>query len=89
MSEGINVRFADTLHQFIQSRVGGSGLYRSADEYICDLVRRDYEREEERKWEWLRDELTPGAQADESRFLPLDADAVLRKAKALRQAHVS
>jgi len=86
MSQGINISLADTLHHFIQTRVSSSGLYGSADEYIGDLVRRDYEREEERKWGWLRDELTPGTQADESEFIPLDANAVLQKAKALRQA---
>ena len=73
MAEGIDVRFAGTLQQFIQQRVGGSGLYSSASEYIRDLVRRDYEREEERK----------------SEFLPLDADEFLQKAKARRTPHGS
>jgi antitoxin ParD1/3/4 len=86
MAEGINVRFSGALQQFIHERVGAKGLYGSASEYIRDLVRRDYEREEERKWTWLRGELKSGAEADESQFVPLDAEAMLRKARALRKA---
>jgi hypothetical protein len=40
MAEGINVRFAGTLQQFIHQRVSDSGLYSSASEYIRDLVHR-------------------------------------------------
>lgn len=87
MAEGINVRFAGVLQQFIQERVGTKGLYSSASEYIRDLVRRDFEREEERKWNWLRDELKAGVEADESQFVPLDGEAILQKAKALRRSH--
>ena len=89
MAEGINVRFAGALQQFIHERIGGTGLYSSASEYIRDLVRRDYEQEQEKKWAWLRNELTPGVQADESQFIPLDAEAVIKKAKARRKAHAS
>ena len=87
MAEGINVRFAGPLQQFIHERTGDSGLYGSASEYIRDLVRRDYEREEKRKWSWLREELKAGANADENQFVPLDAATVLRKAKASRATH--
>lgn len=87
MAEGINVRFAGPLQEFIQSRVSEAGLYNSASEYIRDLVRRDYEREEERKADWLRHELAPGMRADESAFSPLDADALIRKAKSRRESH--
>jgi len=87
MAEGINVRFAGTLQKFISERVGDSGLYGSASEYIRDLVRRDYERDEKRKWGWLREELKAGAGADESQFVPLDAGSLLRKAKARKASH--
>jgi antitoxin ParD1/3/4 len=88
MAEGINVRFAGNLRQFIHQRVSGSGLYSSASEYIRDLVRRDYELEEERKSAWLRDELRTGVAADESQFVPLDGAALLTKAKARSKSHV-
>jgi Arc/MetJ-type ribon-helix-helix transcriptional regulator len=43
------------LQQFILERVRVSGLYGSASEYIRDLVRRDYEREDARKVAWVVD----------------------------------
>lgn len=85
MSEGINVRFAGELQRFIKSRTADSGLYGSASEYIRDLVRRDYEREEQHKWQLLRRELAPGLRAGEAEFLPLDADDVIAEAKQRRR----
>jgi len=87
MAEGINVRFAGELQRFIRGRVDeGLGLYGSASEYIRDLVRRDYEREERHKWQMLRDELKPGVTADESAFVALEADKVIAQAKARRKS---
>ena len=84
MAEGVNVRFAGELQRFIQNRVGVSGIYASASEYIRDLVRHDYEREEQRKTIWLRQELKPGLEAAESAFTELDADSFISEAKARR-----
>lgn len=84
MAEGVNVRFAGELQRFIQSRVGVSGIYASASEYIRDLVRRDYEREEARKAIWLRQELKPGLDAGDSEFTELNADNLISEAKARR-----
>jgi antitoxin ParD1/3/4 len=89
MAEGVNVRFAGELQRFIQDRTGESGLYASASEYIRDLVRRDYEREEQRKWAWLSQELKPGAEAPETSFVPLEADNLIAEAKARRKKHGS
>ncbi len=87
MSEGVNVRFAGKLQKFIRTRVEESGLYSSASEYVRDLVRRDYEREEQRRWAWLRSELEPGSNAPDSEFVPLDAGKVIKAAKARRRVH--
>jgi antitoxin ParD1/3/4 len=87
MAEGVNVRFAGELQKFIRSRVGESGLYGSASEYLRDLVRRDYEREEQRKWSWLRSELMPGLKANETEFVAIDAGKIIKEAKARRKAH--
>lgn len=86
MAEGVNVRFAGELQRFIQSKTEKSGLYGSASEYIRDLVRRDYEAEEKRKWAWLREELKPGVDAPESEFAALDTEAILAEAKSLKAA---
>ena len=82
MAEGVNVRFAGELQRFIQSKTEKSGLYGSASEYIRDLVRRDYEKEESRKWAWLVHELTPGADATDSEFVPLDVEEILTEARS-------
>jgi len=87
MAEAIQVQSAGVLERFIHERVDGAGVYSSAGEYLQDLVRRDFEREEERKWGWLRDELKAGVEADEAEFVPLDVAALLLKAKARRDAH--
>ena len=85
MAEGVNVRFSGELQRFIQLRTSEQGLYGSASEYIRDLVRRDYEREEQRKWALLRHELKPGIKAPESEFVPLNAEEIIAKAKARRK----
>ena len=89
MAEGVNVRFAGELQRFIQDRTGESGLYASASEYIRDLVRRDYEREEQRKWAWLCQELKAVAEAPETAFVPLEAVSLIDEAKARRKKHGS
>ncbi len=87
MAEGVNVRFAGELQRFIQNRISASGLYSSASEYIRDLVRRDYEREEDRKWQSLREMLKAGASANECEFTALDADTIIVEAKNRRKKH--
>jgi antitoxin ParD1/3/4 len=87
MAEGVNVRFAGQLQKFIRDRVGEAGLYASASEYLRDLVRKDFEREEERRWSWLRTELRAGLKAPESEFVPLDAEKIIKQAKARKKAH--
>lgn len=87
MSAAITIQFPGELENFVQQRVGSSGLYDSASEYIRDLVRRDYEREESRRWSCLESELMPGMKANESEFVPLEADSIITEAKARKQAH--
>ena len=52
-----------------------------------DFFRQNYEREEQRKWSWLRAELRPGLEASESEFVALDAGKIIKEAKARRKAH--
>lgn len=85
MAEGVNVRFTGELQRFIRSRTGDSGLYGSASEYVRDLVRRDYEHEEQRKWGMLRRELAAGLRAPENAFVPLKSDNIIKEAKARKK----
>jgi antitoxin ParD1/3/4 len=82
MAEGINVRFAGVLQKFIQTKADKEGLYGSASEYIRDLVRRDYEQEQKKKWDSLASELRPGLLAKESAFVAFDATSILLEARA-------
>jgi len=86
MAEGINVRFAGPLHRFIQHRTGPGGIYQSASEYIRDLVRHDYQREQERQSEALYQHLKAGAEAPLEDFVALDVESVIRDAKLRRAA---
>ena len=81
MAEGINVRVTGKLKRFIMEQTSQSGLYESASEYVRDLIRRDYHLHEARKWRWLMDQIRPGAEADETEFVPLDAEEIIKAAK--------
>jgi antitoxin ParD1/3/4 len=86
MAEGVNVRFAGELHRFIQSRVVKSGLYNSASEYVRDLVRRDYEREEQRKWSSKHAaELDPSMEATKVEFVAPEPAKAARDVKSSRK----
>ena len=81
MAEGVNVRITGKLRRFIEEQTSPNGLYESASEYVRDLIRRDYQLREERKWSWFLDQLRPGMEADESEFLPLDPKEIIKAAK--------
>ncbi len=81
MAEGVNVRFSGALKTFVEQRSSDNGLYSSVSEYIRDLVRRDYEADEAKKWERLHNELKPGMDADGSEFVNLEASDVLSEAR--------
>ncbi len=89
MAEGVNVRITGKLRRFIEEQVSADGLYESASEYVRDLIRRDYQRQEERKWSWLMDQLRPGMAADESEFVPLDPEEIIEAAKKEKAGNAS
>jgi antitoxin ParD1/3/4 len=86
MAEGINVRFVGPLQRFIQARTGPKGMYQSASEYIRDLVRRDFEREQERHVDGLYHALQEGATAPLSEFVPFDIEGIIQDGKNRRAA---
>ncbi len=89
MAEGVNVRITGKLRRFIEEQAGPEGLYESASEYVRDLIRRDYQRQENRKWSWLVDQLRPGMEADESAFEPLDPETIITTAKKQKAGNAS
>ncbi len=79
-AKGVSVKFSGELNRFIQSRLGPNGLYDSEAEYLRDLVRRDFEREEQRQWTWRTHEVRKGTgvSPDQPDFLsPLNVNVVV------------
>jgi antitoxin ParD1/3/4 len=86
MSEGINVRLPGKLQAFVKEKCHPrQGFFSSSSEYIRDLIRRDYENDERRKWEGLKHELASGMTAEESEFLDLGAEALIAEAKKRKE----
>jgi len=77
MAEGVNVRFPEKLREFVEERT--NGFYGSVSEYIGELVRRDFEAEEARKWSWLKSEITPGLTAGEEEFVAVHPEDVINR----------
>jgi len=89
MAKGVNVRLTGPLRQFIEERSGPRGLYESASEYIRDLVRKDFEKNEQEKWDRLVAQLTPGMNAAESEFVAFDPDQIIAQARSEKAADAS
>lgn len=81
MAEGLNVRISGKLRKFIERQTGPDGLYESASEYVRDLIRQDYKHREEHEWSWLKEQLQPAMNADESEFVSLNAEEIIKTAK--------
>ncbi|MEW6144095.1 MAG: type II toxin-antitoxin system ParD family antitoxin [Thermodesulfobacteriota bacterium] len=79
MAESVNVRISGKLIKFVRERTGPEGMYESVSEYIRALIRQDYERLEEHRWQRLRGELEPGMSAGESEFVEVSADDVISR----------
>jgi len=82
MANTINVRLPETLQTFVKAQTDGAGVYDSTSEYIRDLIRRDYERIEEQKWQKLEGLLLPGLDAGDDAFEAVTPDQVIAAAKA-------
>ncbi len=82
MANSINVRLPEELQAFVKARTDGAGIYDSTSEYIRDLIRHDYDRAEEQKWQKLEALLRPGLDADEEDFETVSRDEMISAAKA-------
>lgn len=89
MIEGVTIRIPGKLREFVNEQAGPGGLYESADEYIRDLIRRDYHHRESRKWSWLLDQIRPGMNAAENEFVIFDPDEIINSAKKEKAGRAS
>lgn len=77
-SGSIHVKVGGLLQAHVQQQIGEDGLYENASEYIRALIRRDLQTRDE-AWEALAKELAPAMRADDSEFVPVTADDVIRR----------
>ncbi|WP_429819539.1 ribbon-helix-helix domain-containing protein [Ensifer sp. B1-9] len=77
-SGNIHVRVSGQLEAHLQQQIGEDGLYENASEYIRALIRRDLQTREE-AWEVLQKELSPAMRADDSEFVTVTAEDVIRR----------
>ncbi|MFT5465541.1 MAG: antitoxin ParD1/3/4 [Verrucomicrobiales bacterium] len=91
MSEAITVPLPGRLQDFVNLKSNPEhSLFSSPDEYIRDLIRRDYDAEDQKRWAALRRQLAPGMSADPSEFVELSAAEIIAEAKRRKaSAHAS
>ncbi len=77
-ADSIHVRVGGQLQVHLQQQIGENGLYENASEYIRALIRRDLQTRNE-AWDWLKREIEPGMRADESEFVAVSAEDVIRR----------
>lgn len=78
----LTVRLSEVLSEFVAAKVGESGSYENASEYIRDLIRRDRERAEREAFERLKAELGHAFAAPESSYKPVTADDITPTTRA-------
>lgn len=79
-SGSIHVKVSGALQDHIRQQIGDDGLYENASEYIRALIRRDLQTRDE-AWDALQRELAPAMRADDSDFVAVSADEVIRRNK--------
>ncbi len=85
MAESVNVRITGKLIKFVKDQTGPEGMYESVSEYVRALIRQDYERLEEHRWQRLYGELEPGMNAGESEFIEVGAEDVIARNRGTRK----
>ncbi|MDR6189619.1 antitoxin ParD1/3/4 [Agrobacterium pusense] len=79
-SGSIHVKVSGALQDHIQQQIGDEGLYENASEYIRALIRRDLQTRDE-AWNFLQRELAPAMRAEDSEFVAVSSDDVIRRNK--------
>lgn len=82
MVKTVQVALEEPLQKFIGEQISMRHPRTTEADYIHDLLQERFELEEARKWKMLDRELDAGLAADRSEFLVLDAESVIREAKA-------
>ena len=75
----LSVRLTEPLTDYVSGRIGVSGDYDNASEYVRDLIRRDKERAEQEAFNRLKGELTHAFAAPEESYQALTAAEVIAR----------
>lgn len=71
----LNVRVNGPLAAFVTEKVGPEGRYENVSEYVRDLIRREFEREEAAAFDQLKTELQHAFSVSDDQCQTFDADA--------------
>ena len=83
MRKRLEIEIPEGMQSFLDDQIGPGGMYTSADEYIRDFIRRDFERGDHPVgWETLRTQLREGFEIPEEEFVPYDARTLIAEAEA-------
>jgi putative addiction module CopG family antidote len=87
MAEGLNIRISGKLRNFVEMQTGESGLFESVSEYIRSLIREDFERSQQKKWDALYEELKDGIDAPDHEFVAFSAEDIKAEGRRLSKTH--
>ncbi|WP_237154444.1 ribbon-helix-helix domain-containing protein [Oryzibacter oryziterrae] len=80
-SGSIHVKVSGVLQEHIQHQIGKDGLYENASEYVRALIRNDLQSRDA-AWDELKRELAPALWADDSQFVEVSAEDVIKRNKS-------
>jgi len=77
----INTRLPKQLADYVNEICGPHGFYETASEFVRELIRQHYEKNEQYKWQALNMKLAPGANANISEFEVVNPEEQLKQFK--------
>lgn len=88
MIRSVDVEIPNELMQrFLEENTGPQGLFAIPAEYIRDLIRRDFESDEQQRGHNLYEHLKPGLEADESEFEEFELAEFLQTVRQKRSGN--
>jgi len=77
----INTRLPQQLASYVEEICGPHGLYETTSEFIRELIRQHYEKNELHKWQTLNNRLAPGANANINEFEQINPEKQIKQFK--------
>lgn len=77
----LNVRVSGVLADHVAEMVGEYGSYENVSEYVRDLIRRDWERVEDERFQTLKNELQAAFTTPDNEYEPFDVEEFLARMK--------